>query len=79
MAQRNPTWAEVTRAKHKGMLTGFAICIINLGDKMHFGPDEVADLMGYCMKTGEEIQEGRISLKDIIKTLKEEYNIYIDL
>lgn len=72
------TQADVDRAERKGIKAGIrhssAIFLTVLCDKFD-GRDYVADVWREIEKLSEEVDEHRVSLKDLEKVLEDEYGI----
>ena len=76
---RRPTWADVTRARHRGVDTAEAIYLTVLLDKCGFDADGIAEFYHHAAELSKEIVEGRINVKDLANVLRDEYQIDLDV
>lgn len=77
--QRHASWADVTRARRRGVDTAEAIFLTVMADKYGWDNDQIAELYGNVAKLSSEIVEGRINLKDLAGVLRDEYKITLDI
>ena len=72
------TQADVDRARDEGVITGVhyasAMFMNVLLDKFN-AQDYVVEIWHHMEKLSEEVKEGRVKVPEIIKMLKEEYDI----
>jgi hypothetical protein len=72
------TQADVDRAREEGIVTGVnyacAMFMNVLLDKFN-AQDHVVDIWHHMTKLSEEVKEGRVKIPEIIKMLKDEYDI----
>lgn len=72
------TQADVDRAREEGIVTGVnyacAMFMNVLLDKFD-AKDYVAEIWQHMTKLSEEVKEGRVKIPEIIKMLKDEYDI----
>ena len=73
-----PTQADVDRARDEGVITGVhyasAMFMNVLLDKFN-AQDYVVEIWHHMEKLSEEVKEGRVKVPEIIRMLKEEYDI----
>lgn len=77
--QRNPTWAEVTRARHRGVDTAEAIFLTVLLDKFGFDADSIQRFYHEAAELSQEIVDGRVNIRDLANVLRDEYQIELDV
>ena len=72
------TQADVDRAREEGIVTGVhyaAAMFMNvLLDKFN-AADHIQDVWHHMNKLSEEVKEGRVKVPEIIRMLRDEYNI----
>ncbi|MBQ0037836.1 MAG: hypothetical protein KBS74_04095 [Clostridiales bacterium] len=77
--QRRASWADVTRARHRGVDTAEAIFLTVLSDKYGWGGDQMSEFYAQAAKLSQEIVEGRINVKDLANVLRDEYQIDLEV
>ena len=77
--RRPATQADVSRAKQNAVkeacVYAWAIMFTVLLDKENATPEILQRVWGEVDKLSEEIAEGRVSVQDLIDTLREEYGV----
>ena len=73
--KRNATWADVTSARKRGMKEMLEIVTYALTSKQGFEKDDNDQLMQNVAYVMESVSEGRINMKDIRETVKDEVKV----
>ena len=73
--KRNATWADVTSARKRGMKEMLEIVTYALTSKQGFEKDNIDQLMQNVAYVMESVSEGRINMKDIRETVKDEVKV----
>lgn len=73
--KRNATWADVTSARKRGMKEMLEIVTYALTSKQGFEKDDIDLLMQNVAYVMESVSEGRINMKDIRETVKDEVKV----
>lgn len=73
--KRNATWADVTSARKRGMKEMLEIVTYSLTSKQGFEKDDIDQLMQNVAYVMESVSEGRINMKDIRETVKDEVKV----
>ncbi len=73
--KRNATWADVTSARKRGMKEMLEIVTYALTSKQGFEKDDIDQLMQNVAYVMESVSEGRLNLKDIRETVKDEVKV----
>ena len=73
--KRNATWADVTSARKRGMKEMLEIVTYALTSKQGFEKDDSDQLMQNVAYVMESVSEGRINMKDIRETVKDEVKV----
>ena len=73
--KRNATWADVTSARKRGMKEMLEIVTYALTSKQGFEKDDIDELMQNVAYVMESVSEGRLNLKDIRETVKDEVKV----
>ncbi len=73
--KRNATWADVTSARKRGMKEMLEIVTYALTSKQGFEKDDIDQLMQNVAYVMESVSEGRINMKDIRETVKDEVKV----
>lgn len=73
--KRNATWADVTSARKRGMKEMLEVVTYALTSKQGFEKDDIDKLMQNVAYVMESVSEGRINMKDIRETVKDEVKV----
>lgn len=73
--KRNATWADVASARKRGMKEMLEIATYALSSKQGFEKDDIEYLMENISYTLDSISDGRITMKDIQETIKDEIKV----
>ncbi len=73
--KRNATWADVTSARKRGMKEMLEIVTYTLTSKQGFEKDDIDQLMQNVAYVMESVSEGRVNMKDIRETVKDEVKV----
>lgn len=73
--KRNATWADVTSARKRGMKEMLEVVTYTLTSKQGFEKDDIDQLMQNVAYVMESVSEGRINMKDIRETVKDEVKV----
>lgn len=82
-ARTNPrkiprTQADVDAARDEGIITGVhyaSAMFMNVLLDKYDAKDHVNDIWQHMVKLSEEVKEGRVKIPEIIRMLKEEYDV----
>lgn len=82
-AKTNPrkiprTQADVDAAREEGIITGVhyaSAMFMNVLLDKYDAKDHVSDIWQHMVKLSEEVKEGRVKIPEIIRMLKEEYDV----
>ena len=73
--KRNATWADVTSARKRGMKEMLEVVTYALTSKQGFEKDDIDQLIQNVAYVMESVSEGRINMKDIRETVKDEVKV----
>lgn len=73
--KRNATWADVTSARKRGMKEMLEVITYALTSKQGFEKDDIDQLMQNVAYVMESVSEGRLNIKDIRETVKDEVKV----
>lgn len=73
--KRSATWADVASARKRGMKEMLEIVTYALSSKQGFEKDDIKYLMENISYTLDSISDGRITMKDIQETIKDEIKV----
>ena len=73
--KRNATWADVTSARRRGMKEMLEVVTYSLTSKQGFDKDDIDLLMQNVAYVMESVSEGRITMRDIRETVKDEVKV----
>lgn len=73
--KRNATWADVTSARKRGMKEMLEVITYALTSKQGFEKDDIDQLMQNVAYVMESVSEGRLNMKDIRETVKDEVKV----
>lgn len=73
--KRNATWADVTSARKRGMKEMLEVVTYALTSKQGFEKDDIDQLMQNVAYVMESVSEGRLNIKDIRETVKDEVKV----
>ena len=73
--KRNATWTDVTNARKRGMKEMLEIVTYALASKQGFEKEDVETLMQNVAYVMESVSEGRINMKDIRETVRDEVQV----
>ena len=73
--KRNATWADVTSARKRGMKEMLEVVTYALTSKQGFDKDDIDRLMQNVAYVMEAVSEGRVNMRDIRETVKDEVKV----
>lgn len=73
--KRGATWADVTSARKRGMKEMLEVVTYTLTSKQGFEKDDIDLLMQNIAYVMESVSEGRVNMRDIRDTVKDEVKI----
>lgn len=73
--KRSATWADVTSARKRGMKEMLEIVTYALTSKQGFEKDGIDLLMQNVAYVMESVAEGRVNMRDIRETVKDEVRV----
>lgn len=73
--KRNATWADVTSARKRGMKEMLEVVTYTLTSKQGFEKDDIDLLMQNISYVMGSVSEGRVNMRDIRDTVKDEVKI----
>lgn len=73
--KRSATWADVTSARKRGMKEMLEVVTYTLTSKQGFEKDDIDLLMQNVAYVMESVSEGRINMRDIRETVKDEVKV----
>lgn len=73
--KRNATWSDVTSARKRGMKEMLEVVTYALTSKQGFDKDDIDQLMQNVAYVMEAVSEGRVNMRDIRETVKDEVKV----
>lgn len=64
---------------HKATSNMISAMVLVLADKFSFDEDRLVKAVDYFNETFDEINDGRITVFDIVETLRAEYGIHVEI
>lgn len=64
---------------HKATSNMISAMVLVLADKFSFDEDRLVKAVDYFNETFDEINDGRITVFDIVETLRDEYGIHVEI